>query len=286
MAGDTRDYRMRTTEALLREALSGPADDLTVTLDPVFQGLPEAAHGGTVLALFDALAGQPAAREILAHYRRRVPLAVPLRLGVARRPDAVEYRLLEGDALLVDGRISAAPAEEGSVTIPTVASTLLPISRTCFACGIDNAVGLRARLAFDSRVVGGTWTGSARFAGRDGTLAPLALTTLLDEAAFWLGVLATGESGMTTELRVRLHRRAPAAGLVRVGGERAAVRPRPGDPRYWETRVAAADAEGRLLASAAITFVAVRGAARRLVAMFKGLNPAEVVSRLFPTYTT
>ena len=55
----------------------------------------------------------------------------------------------------------------------------------------------------------------------DGTLAPLALTTLLDEAAFWLGALATGEAGMTTELRVTLHDSAPADGPITVTGLRS-----------------------------------------------------------------
>jgi len=40
-----------------------------------------------------------------------------------------------------------------------------------------------------------TWQPRAPFRRADGSLAPAALTTLLDEAAFWLGALATGESG-------------------------------------------------------------------------------------------
>jgi hypothetical protein len=277
---------MPTTDALLRAAISGPADDLTLTLDAAFQGLPDTAHGGTLLAIFDALATGAGPREIVGHYRRRVPLATPLKLDVTRSPDGLACRVLDAAAgVLVDGRVQTGPPAD-MTGAPAAVDTPLPVSRTCFACGIDNALGLRARLAFDTRAVGGTWSPDPRFVGSDGTLATVALTTLLDEAAFWLGALATGESGMTTELRVTLHDGAVAPGAVRIAGERSAVRPRADDGRYWETRVGAWDERGRPLATAAITFVTVRGAARRLVNGLLGVNPSEVVRRVFPAYTT
>jgi acyl-coenzyme A thioesterase PaaI-like protein len=118
---------------------------------------------------------------------------------------------------------------------------------------------------------------------RDGTVAPVALTTLLDEAAFWLGAAASGESGMTTELRVRLHGALPTTGIV-VAGARAAVRARADDARYWETEVDAWDDAGRPVASARITFVAVRGAARKLVTGLLAMNPPDVLRQIFPAY--
>jgi acyl-coenzyme A thioesterase PaaI-like protein len=110
------------------------------------------------------------------------------------------------------------------------------------------------------------------------------LTTLLDEAAFWLGALATGESGMTTELRVSLHRPAPFGAVITVSGSRAAVRPRGDDPRYQETSIVAY-ADGRIVATARIVFVAVRGAARRLVTGMLAMNDPACVQRVFPAYT-
>jgi acyl-coenzyme A thioesterase PaaI-like protein len=160
----------------------------------------------------------------------------------------------------------------------------LPVSRTCFACGTDNALGLRARLAFDADAVRATWQPRASFRRADGTLAPAALTTLLDEAAFWLGALATGESGMTTELRVSLHRPAPFDAPVTVAGARASVRPRDDDARYQDTDIVAR-AGDQLVATARITFVVVRGAARRLVNGMLAFNDAECVRRVFPAYT-
>jgi len=161
---------------------------------------------------------------------------------------------------------------------------VLPVSKTCFACGTENELGLRVGLTIDDEAVGGVWTPRQELRGRGGALATVAVTALLDESAFWLGAAASGEAGMTTDLRVHVHAPVPFGCRVVVAGARAAVRVRPDDPRYWETEVAAWDDAGTLVASAAITFVAVRGAARKLVTGLLAVNPPEVLRRVFPTY--
>jgi acyl-coenzyme A thioesterase PaaI-like protein len=280
---------MATTDAILRGAVSGRGRDFRLTLDPAFQGLPETAHGGSVLAACDAVGAIAGPRIVAGRYRRRVPLARPLALRVSRDDRGVTYRVCDADgALLVDGSVAPGVGHADSANAMPLAPPrdgfALPISRTCFACGVENPLGLRVRLAADAHAVGATWAPRAELAGADGTLATVALTTLLDETAFWLGALATGESGMTTELSVALHRVATARGPVTVGGGRAAVRPRAEDGRYWDTRVEARDASGALVASAAITFVAVRGAARRLATGLLAINPPELLRRVFPAY--
>ncbi len=317
---------MTTTDAVLRRAVSRVGADLTLTLAPAFQGLPDTAHGGSVLAAFDALAALDGPRVVAGHYHKRVPLATPLALRVSRGRDRVTCRLLDADGtMLVHGYVSAGAviaADEsrarggvGGVAEKSVGPTVvegdthelerahglladfsatpptpprdafaLPVSRTCFACGVENRLGLRVQLMADDHTVGGTWTPRAEFAADGGTLAPVALTTLLDEAAFWLGALATGESGMTTELAVTLHRHVRADAPVTIVGARGAVRQRADDARYWETRVEARDAGGALIASAAITFVAVRGAARRLATGLLAMNPPDLLRRVFPAY--
>lgn len=275
---------MTTTDDLLRRGIEGAGDHRVVLLDPAFQGLPDTAHGGSVLAAFDAVAALDGPRVLAGRYLRRVPLGVPLALTVTPHDDGIACSLTDqAGGLLVDGRVGAA-ADASTIAPPATAKDVLalPVSRACLACGIDNPFGLRARLVADDRTVSTTWTPRASLQTRGG-LAPVALTTLLDETAFWLGALATGESGMTTELDITL-RRIPAADAdVTVWGERALVRPRADDARYWDTRVEAWDGAGAV-ASARITFVAVRGAARRLVTALRAFNPSEVVQRVFPAY--
>jgi acyl-coenzyme A thioesterase PaaI-like protein len=278
---------MITIDSTLRRALEVSGRDLILTLDPALQGLPGTAHGGSVLAVFDALAEAAAPREVSGTYHRRVPLGVPLALQQAREELAHTFALSDPSSknVLVEGRVMLGVNGEGAADGAASDSRLpLPVSRTCFACGTDNDLGLRARLGFDDDTVGATWEPRPPFRRADGTLAPAALTTLLDEAAFWLGALATGESGMTTELRVSLHRPAPFGAVITVSGSRAAVRPRGDDPRYQETSIVAY-ADGRIVATARIVFVAVRGAARRLVTGMLAMNDPACVQRVFPAYT-
>jgi hypothetical protein len=287
----TRGHRMQTTDALLRRSLTAEGPGARVTLDPVFQGLPGIAHGGSVLGLLDALAALRGPRQVVGRYRRRVPLAVSLTLEVMRGDGATAYRVSDGAALLVEGSVSATVSPVSAPAVPAGGPNAddrrgmpLPVSNTCFVCGLDNPAGLRAALRFDADSVFGVWTPGPRFRSERGHLAPVALTALLDEAAFWLGALASGESGMTTELAVTLADEIPLDIPVTVHGDRARVVPHAGDPRYWQTHTHASDAHGRTVASADIAFVAVRGAARRLGAWLDPLNPPGLMASVFPSY--
>jgi hypothetical protein len=287
MDGTTGDYRMTMTDTALRNAVSGDGDTALLTLDPAFQGLPDTAHGGTVLAAFDAIARWHGAHSVIGHYRKRVPLGAPLPLKIRRTQAAVGFQLLDDTrALLVEGAVIAAPPTPPMPAVaPPAAGEPLPVSSRCFACGIDNPLGLRARLMFDASTVWTRWQPPAHVRGEQGALAPVALTTLLDETAFWMGALATGEAGMTTELRVTLHDAARADETITVTGARSSAQPRADDGRYWDTAITA-HAGSRLLASATITFVAIRGAARKLVAGMFAMNDRAIVARVFPEYTT
>src|SRR4029079_4962346 len=129
-----------------------------------------------------------------------------LALRVRRDGDGCHLEVAERETVLVRGDVRAVADSAGTPPpVPAPDALARPISRTCFACGLDNPLGLGATLRADDEIVGGTWTPRPGFATRAGTLSSVALTTLLDEAAFWLGALATGEAGMTTQLRVVLH---------------------------------------------------------------------------------
>lgn len=280
---------MRNTESILRRGLENQGDDLTFTLDPAFQGLPDTAHGGSVLAAFHLLAPDGQAGEVHGRYLKRVPLGVPLSLKLARDAQALHCQLLDtSNTTLVEGQVAGVetgPRADGVDPLrPPADPYWLPVSRTCFACGTDNALGLRVRLGYDEQTVGGTWQPNDGLVSASGTLAPIALTTLLDETAFWLAALASGESGMTTDLAVTLHRPVPFGPPITIAGARERVRQRRDDPRYWDTAVTALDANGQVVAEARITFVAVRGAARRLAAWLGAVNPPGVVQRVFPAY--
>ncbi len=280
---------MTTTEALLRGGLERRGDDLWLTLDPTFQGLPDTAHGGSVLAVFHLLAGAGLPAAVRGRYRRRVPLGVPLTVRVEPGEDGLACRVEDGAAaVLAEGEVGSAgdgvAAGDPAPSLDAARAHPLPVAAACLACGTRNALGLQARLAFDDEVVAGTWQPRPPLVAAGGTLAPLALTTLLDEAAYWLGVLASGESGLTTELAVTLAEPIPFGTPVTVHGRRAAVRARAEDPRYWDTVVEARTPGDRRVAWGRITFVAVRGAARRLAQAMLALNPPEVVRRAFPAY--
>lgn len=275
---------MTMTDAAVRDAVSGDGDTALLTLVPDFQGLPDTAHGGTVLAAFDAVARWRGAHAVIGHYRKRVPLGAPLPLKIRRTQAAVGFQVLdETRALLVEGAVIAAAPAAGTSVMPPAAGEPLPVSSRCFACGVDNPLGLQARLLCDTDAVWTRWQPPDRFRTEDGTLAPVALTTLLDETAFWMGALATGEAGMTTELRVTLHDTARAEEAITVVGSRASASARADDGRYWDTAITA-HAGSRLVASATITFVAVRGVARKLVTGMLAMNEPGVVARVFPTY--
>ena len=273
-----------TTDSVLREGLRAHGDEFRLTLDPRLSGLPDTAHGGSVLAAFHALSDVTGPRQVSGTYRKRVPLGIPLRLSLARENDTIACALFDDTgAVLVDGGVRDAAAAPLTPAPAGDGGDPLPVTSTCLACGVDNALGLRAQLAFDDERVWTRWTPRETAAREDGSLAPIALTALLDEAAFWLGALASGESGMTTDLAVTIHRELPFGEPVVVAGTRSRTRARD-DGRYWETEVTAADTSGEIVASGQIVFVAVRGTARRLMGGFLARSTPEILRRIFPAY--
>src|SRR5881296_1674187 len=119
--GDTRDYRMTTIDSVLRRSLDDRSGELILTLDPHFQGLPDTAHGGSVLAAFDALAGLTGPRHVGGVYRKRVPVGVPLALTHGRTEATHTFVLRDATSVLVDGRVApvadtrrGAPAPPGA----------------------------------------------------------------------------------------------------------------------------------------------------------------------------
>src|SRR5262252_3344462 len=122
---------MQTTASLLRAGLETHDRAFRLTLDPRFQGLPDTAHGGTVLAAFDMFADLAGSRDVTGVYRRRVPLAVPLTL-VVTRGETVRYVLGTDAGILVEGSVAPSGASPMATTSPMAGGAPLPVSRTCF----------------------------------------------------------------------------------------------------------------------------------------------------------
>src|SRR2546428_2790139 len=173
--GDTRDYRMTTIDSVLRRSLDDRSGELILTLDPHFQGLPDTAHGGSVLAAFDALAGLTGPRHVGGVYRKRVPVGVPLALTHGRAEATHTFVLRDATSVLVNGRVApvadtrpGAPAPLGDPWLLGVAehgtgekfafgsgasggdaggprppAHQPPVSRPWFARGLDTTLRLR-----------------------------------------------------------------------------------------------------------------------------------------------
>src|SRR5207249_12272045 len=123
---------MTTIDSVLRRSLDDRSGDLILTLDPAFQGLPDTAHGGSVLAAFDALAGLSMPRAVSGVYRKRVPLATPLRLAVGRDNGAHTFVLRDSADVLAHGRVAplAPDARNSGVPGPPRGPPPLPRRRT------------------------------------------------------------------------------------------------------------------------------------------------------------
>src|SRR3989454_11448720 len=96
---------MGATHAALAGGLLRRRDGFIVTLDPAFQGPPETAHGGTVLAAFHLASGADGS-AVRGVYRRRVPIATPLRLTLSPDRGRVTCVLEDDAGALVEGSVT------------------------------------------------------------------------------------------------------------------------------------------------------------------------------------
>lgn len=267
-----------------------------LTLAATLQGFPETAHGGGVLAAFDQVAARwlnaaGAARMVTAQIQRTIPLQTSLPLRIEASAGNVALTLGDDGKPLARGLLSLAanaskPAWNGW-SGPPEKSLGFPTARGCLACGSENPIGLRVRLRFDDRWVWAEYRPSETYRAADGRIAPALFTVLLDEMAWWLGALATGEAGVTTDIHVTLHRPTHPFGepLLAVGPrDRVAVTDEKG--HFWRTETAVLASDGTLLASGAIVFAGSRVYSKRLIPQLLKTNPPESLRPIFPTHVS
>lgn len=110
-------------------------------------------------------------------------------------------------------------------------------------------------------------------------------TVLLDEIAWWLGALASGEAGVTTEISVTLDRPVSAFGEpVVVLGERERTAPLDRKRHFWNADAAIFTAAGDRLAWGSVVFAASRAYSARLIPKLLAVNSPESISRVFPRH--
>ena len=265
-----------------------------LTLAATLQGFPETAHGGGVLAAFDLIAARAmnaagAARTVKAQIRRTIPLQTSLPLTVEASGGTVALTLGDDGKPLARAIVSLAPSAPAPTwnawSGPPEKSLGFPTARGCLACGTANPVGLQVRLRFDDRWVWVEYRPSETYRTADGRIAPALCTVLLDEMAWWLGALATGEAGVTTDIHIALHRPTHPFGepLLAVGSrDRVAVTGEKG--HFWRTETAVLAADGTLLASGAIVFAGSRVYSKRLIPQLLKTNAPESLRPIFPTH--
>jgi hypothetical protein len=222
------------------------------------------------------------------------PTETPLGLETASAGARARLALVQDGRRLAEaelGREDVPPADSG----PTLAAwrsggagtgTALPRTATCLACGTANPIGLGLRFELSPRFLWHHYTPPERYRAADGGLHAALVTVALDELGWWLGALAQGECGVTTEVAITVFRRLPFAPLL-VLGDRAAVRPDE-DPRgrYVRAEGWLLTADGDLLAHGAVRFAGSRAYTRRLLAPFLETTDAEILYGLFPNART
>lgn len=264
-----------------------------LTLAGALQGFPDTAHGGGVLAAFDLVASRritPAtARTIEGRIQKSIPLETSLPLTTRESPSGVGLTLGDGAQPLAGALVRPVAPEPAPPwngwSGPPEKSLGFPTSRGCLACGSENPVGLRVRLRFDDRRVWAEYRPPETYGAPDGRIAPALYTVLLDEMAWWLGALASGEAGVTTDITVTLHRPAHPFGDTLLGfGSRDRVAAADERGHFWKTETAVLASDGALLASGAITFAGSRVYSRRLIPKLLAWNPPESLRPIFPAH--
>jgi hypothetical protein len=261
----------------------------------VFQGFPDATHGGGVLAAFDRVAKQCVGeqqrpRGLVTKILRAVPLETPLSLTAAHHDSEVNVTLSRGTELVAhavagDRLEIASRSDFRRWAQRSGPHWVAPTTRGCLACGRGNPIGCQLRLAFDARWLWSEHQPRPPYRSVDGTLDPALFPIILDEIGWWLGAIRTGEAGVTVEVETTVYCDEVAFDepLVFLGEHASATTT---DPKghFWRAAGSIFTKSGELLASTTVTYAASRIYSKRLIPALLALNPPESVRRVFPRY--
>jgi hypothetical protein len=264
---------------------------------PVFQGFPNATHGGGMVAAFDRVAKQCAReqegpRRLATKILRTVPLETQLSLTAAHHDSEVNVTLSHGTEPVAHAtaRNGGGMADGGDFSRWAQRSGPhwgAPITRGCLACGSENPIGCQLRLSFDDRWLWSEYQARPPYRSADGILDPALFPIVLDEIGWWLGAIRTGEAGVTVEVETTVYGDEVAFDEPLVFlGEHAAATAADAKGHFWRAAGGIFTRSGRLLASTTVIYAASRIYSKRLIPALLTLNPPESVRRIFPRYVS
>lgn len=240
------------------------------------------------MAILDAATralGVPDAPRVMeGRLTASVPIATALTLeGAAREGGAGVTVLQEGQTLSSASVSLGMPS--GAVPAPFhggAAGRSLPMSDDCLACGARNPLGLQTALRFDDEGVWARVDPRPPWRGGGGHAHAALAPVVLDELAWWLGALTMREGGLTNRIQVTLRVGMLPAGPLLAAGRFADVQPVDRKRTFWRTASALYDAEGGVVATAAIVFRGGPEYSERQVPFFRSRTDAETFRRMFP----
>jgi hypothetical protein len=280
-----------TIDEALRRAVADAARGL-VRFPADLHGFPGVVHGGAVGAVFHRLTLPRVPVELHFTLQRGVPTETDVVLRTGSAGATARLTLLHGDRTLAEATLrreglhppglSALRAVWADAT--AAGGETLPGTATCLACGTRNPLGLAMELRATERLIWCTSTPPETYAGRQADTAHPALALIaLDELGWWLGALAQGECGVTTDVTVTLFEPLPRGPLL-ILGDRGSVRA-DGDERgrYSLGSGAILSPEGEVLAAATVRFAGSRAYTRRLLEPFLATTQTDRLARWFPS---
>jgi hypothetical protein len=277
-----------TIEDALRQTLA-EATEGRVAFPRDLQGFPGTVHGGAVAALFYRVTTPRPPARVRMDLLRGVPTETPLRLTTGSEGTTARLGLAHEERRLAEAelaRIEPPPVDPAPIVaawrVRVGEETTLPRTATCLACGSANPLGLALTIRTTTRFLWCEVEPPEHYRAANGLLHPAMATIGLDELGWWLGALAQGECGVTTEVVVTILRPLPFAPVLFLA-DRDAIQA-DDDPRgrYVRTRTWLLAAGGQPLALADVRFAGSPAYTKRLLQPFLETTSAESFFRIFP----
>lgn len=130
----------------------------------------------------------------------------------------------------------------------------LPRTRSCFACGESNPIGMKLHIETDGRIVQARFVPRNEHVGLKQTVHGGIVCTLLDEMMAWACAVQTRRFTFCAELNVRFLRPLRPAEEITAQGELIANR----RDRLYEAKAELRNQDGTVLAAAAGKYLPVK----------------------------